>query len=270
MIFCNLKILSIKKIVQVIQEIVGLDLKNYIYVSLKIKMELFCDKFKIDSFDILINKITNDKSFLNNFLRFIYNGSFELFRDPSLWRFVKKEILEKHKSKLHYRVFFPSSYQGADLFSFLILRQELNLVQEIEVIYATPLEILDQAQNGYVFEKRIHELNLSNYKRVETNGLIDQYFIKELNILKPIPDLFKNTQYHNFNETEQVFNKKADVIFYRNRLLDFNKNLQQIVIENLFNSLKPGGLFILGVKERLKKTGLVVFEEKESIYKKEI
>ena len=267
---CSIKILDLKKLSHLLID--SIDLTDFTYINLKIKIEHFCEDSKLPSFDALIKLIRTDPITKESFLRFMLFDTFELFRDPSLWRFVKDELLKNIKNKSTYRVLFPSCYQASELVSFLILRDELNLTNNIQVIYTNPLDMFSAVQSSSVcYRKRNYELNLSNYKRIDGKDLSEAYFKIENKSFKPMSFLFENTKYYNYNEQKDVFSKKSDIIFYRNKLLNINPPLQKILTQNLISSLKTGGFFIIGIKEKLKADateGLSMFNDKENIYKR--
>ncbi len=268
----NLKIKDVKEIIEFVNEYYKYDLSNYTYVSIKIKMEQFLDKYKINSADDLIKKVRNNTDLKNEFIKYLLVDSFELFRDPALWRIVKEEILRNFSRDIVYKVWIPSCFEGAELLSFLILREELKMVDKIQVFYSTPFKELAEAKNGFVYEERKHGLNLSNFKRIDGHDLDDKYLNRVQNLMVPSSSLFKNTIRYEFDEVEQPFLKTVNLILYRNILLRYNKNKQVEVVENLIKSLKPRGFLILGVKESLvddaNRELFTIFNLKESIYKK--
>jgi chemotaxis protein methyltransferase CheR len=270
----NLKIKEVKDLIRFIADRFGVDFSQYAYVSFKIKLEQFFTKNKITDLDSFFEKFEFNENFRQGFYSYVFNYEFELFRDPALWRSVKEEILKKIKGEIQFRVCIPSCYQGAELLSFLILRDELGLQDKVHVIYTSNLKNLSKAIDGFDYEERKHALNLSNYKRIEGKELADSYFIQHGNKLLPNKKLFVNTSHLQYNELDEVMRKKSNLIIYRNRLLNFNRTLQVKVVNNLIDSLKPGGFLVLGVKERLvddaNRELFTIFNLKESIYKKKI
>jgi len=270
---CNFKIKEIRELSILINKHYKIDISDFTYVILKIKFEQFCNLNKISSATHLIEKIESSVSVFKELVVFLFANEFELFRDPALWRSLKQEVLNTFTRDIQYRVLIPSSFGGADLISFLILREELSLTDKIQVIYTSPIEILNKVKDGFLLEERKHNLNLSNYKRIDGDVLKDSFFKKELNMLYPVEHLFKNTVYAVFSEIQDGrFHKNVNLILYRNKLISYNRKLQIEVINNLINSLKTGGFLALGVKERLiddaNREKFIIFNKKESLYKK--
>lgn len=267
-----LKIKDIKDISAFLLEELKIDVSNYTYVSLKIKIEQFFEKYKIINTNLFFEKIKVNPSFKNEFISHLFINEIELFRDPATWRVIKEEVIDQIKNEFHFRAYFPSSLEGSDLLSFLILRDEYRLTDKIEVVYSSKLELINQAKNGFDFEERKHNLNKSNYKRVDGVELSDKYFLKQGNKLVPSNILFENTTGIVLDEIKEVYSKKSNIVIYRNRLLNFNKSLQISILNNLAQIIKPNGYLVLGVKEKLHDDSIkdifITFNENENIYKR--
>ncbi len=268
----NFKIKEVKELTRFMNDRFEVDFSEYAYVSFKIKLEQFFDEHKIPDLDSFFENIEFNDNFRKTFYTFIFTSDFELFRDPALWRVVKEDILKKLSSSVPFRVCLPSCYQGSELLSFLILRDELGLQDKVHVTYTSKLNNINKLSEGIDCEERKHALNLSNYKRIEGKELPNIYFTRQDHKLWPDKKLFVNTNYLRYNELNETMKKRFNLIIYRNRLLNFNRTLQVKVLNNLTNGLMPGGLLILGVKESLpdgaNKDLFTIFNLKESIYKK--
>lgn len=269
---CNLKIRDVKAISEYVKQLFNVDLSTHVFVSLKIKLDQFCSQQRIVDAQTLMDRLRNSQLLQKELICHIYLNEFELFRDPSMWRFMKENILKKINSTSMFKVWFPSSGEGAELISFLILRDELKLTSKIQVIYSTELKVLDKAKEGYTYNIRKHQLNQSNYKRIEGKELSESSFFKHLNKMSPNSDLFINTIYDNFNEVDSGFKKKVNMVVYRNKLLVMNNSAKCDVVKNLTQSIVPGGFLILGIKESftdaVNKDNFSIFSQQERVYKK--
>jgi chemotaxis protein methyltransferase CheR len=268
---CNLYIKDIKEISKLLGNFMGMDLSNLNNVIFKIKLQQFCKKRGLINCNILKDRIVNKEELRTELFSYLYSDGFELFRDPAFWRIFKEEIIKKANVSLPYRIFFPSCHRGAELVSFLILREEMGLVDKIQVYYSHQHKLLDRTKLGFSYDERKHQQNLSNYKRVNGEELPKKYLINRADKLIPRTDLFKNTILVNYKETDAVFNKKMNGIIYRNKLLNYSRNVQKEIINNFSQMIKNGGFLAIGIKEKLvgRANGelFTVFNEKEQIYK---
>ena len=269
---CNLYIKDIKAISKLLEDLWNIDLSHFTYVILKIKLEQFCDKYKIQNVKLLENRIETSPLIKEDLLIYLYSDGFELFRDPSFWRTLKEDILKNINTNLPFRVLFPACHQGAELLSFLMLRDVLGLTDKVSVMYSYHHQKLNQVKNGFNFDERKHQLNLSNYKRINGEELPEKYLRFESNKLIPSSDLFINTVAFHDLEIASDLNKSVNGVIYRNKLLNYKRNIQNEIISGLATKIKSGGFLALGIKEQILKDSnkelLTMINKKESIYKK--
>ncbi|MBN2669645.1 MAG: hypothetical protein JXR60_10500 [Bacteroidales bacterium] len=270
----DLKIKDVKDIIAFVDEHFHFDFSGFTYVSFKIKLEQYFQKFQISNLNNLFSRLESSVLAEQEFLTFVMNNEVELFRDPAFWRIIKEEVLKKNNLDIGYRVCIPSCYQGAELISFLIIRDVLGLTQQVNVIYTAQLDLLNLVNKGFEYDERKHNLNLSNFKRIDGLDLPEKYLERKNNRIFATSQLFENTTFQKFDETNELLLRKCHLIIYRNRLLNYNKQYQVKVMNNLIGSLKPAGYIALGVKEIMvddnNREQFQVINKKESIYKKRI
>jgi chemotaxis protein methyltransferase CheR len=140
-------------------------------------------------------------------------------------------------------------------------------------VYATDFNdlILDRAQKGVYPIDSVRNYTINYQKAGGLNSFSDYYAADYDTVIinSPLKDrvLFSA---HNL-ATDMVF-AEMNIIFCRNVLIYFNKELQNRVIKMFYESLCPGGFLCLGSKESLKFTDYAlkfeVVAEKEKIYRK--
>ncbi len=140
-------------------------------------------------------------------------------------------------------------------------------------MYATDFNdmIIDQAKKGVYPIESVRNYTLNYQKAGGLNSFSDYYSADcdTVIINSPLKDrvLFSA---HNL-ATDMVF-AEMNIIFCRNVLIYFNKELQNRVVKMFYESLCPGGFLCLGSKESLKFTDYAhkfeVVAEKEKIYRK--
>ncbi|NJK85065.1 MAG: hypothetical protein HC906_02930 [Bacteroidales bacterium] len=59
-----------------------------------------------------------------------------MFRDPSLWRWLREELLPQTVEKTigKYRIWFPNCVSGGELYTLTILLKEMGLMDKVEII----------------------------------------------------------------------------------------------------------------------------------------
>jgi chemotaxis protein methyltransferase CheR len=154
-----------------------------------------------------------------------------------------------------------------------ILLHEEGLNRRKIQVYATDFNdlILDRAQKGVYPIDSVRTYTINYQKAGGLNSFSDYYSADYDTVIinSPLKDRILFSA-HNL-ATDMVF-AEMNIIFCRNVLIYFNKELQNRVVKMFYESLCPGGFLCLGSKESLKFTDYAhkfeVVAEKEKIYRK--
>ncbi len=180
----------------------------------------------------------------------------EFFRDPWVWEEVKKiliKVIESKKPLRTLRLWSAGCSKGEEPYTISIILHELlgpKIRNYLITIYATDIdhEALEEASKGVY---RINSLrNVPPQLRMK-------YFEKVgpgLYMVKP-----EIKQYVKFRRHDLIRDPPLpfmDMVFCRNVLIYFSKELQNKVLLKLWRSLRVGGYLVLGASEYL--TGEVV------------
>jgi len=262
-----------RNIISAINDVYKIDFSEYALSSLKRRFEKALQLYSFPTADLLINKITSDAQFFENFLRDIAVETTEIFRDPSMWKELKEIILPRYKNEDELKIWIPEITTDDELYSLLIILYDTELLP-ISKIYATSVssKILDNAKRGHIDIKRM-EVNIANFKRLEGSSNINQYFIQEEKKAIFRQSLLENVRFlkHDIiNDPPPLLGFR--LVLFRNRMLYYNPQLQSKIIAKINNSIIPGGYFIIGINETIEgfttTEKLTVVNPSEKIYKK--
>jgi chemotaxis methyl-accepting protein methylase len=93
------------------------------------------------------------------------------------------------------------------------------------------------------------------YAEEEVRGvpseMLKEYFVRNGNNYEVIDDLAKRVRFRLENLLDKPGSKFYDAIVCRNVLIYFSRQMHEIVMENLFEALRPGGYLMLGRTEAL-------------------
>ncbi len=248
--------------------------KSYLKELKKYSQYNFCDysdnsinrrleKILIDynlSLAELLEKTKNDPSFVDNIVDAITVNTTELFRNPETWIYLFNKVYKQLKNKPVINIWHAGCSTGQEVFSSLILFNELDLLDKVNVV-ASDLnsKVIAKAQKGeysykinknYIkaFDDLFKKLNLSS------NTFEDYFEVnKEQDIIK-IKDFIRTKptfKRHDLVEEKIPFFQKFDVIFCRNVLIYFNGDLQLKIVRKFFDKLYDGGSLVLGTHEAL-------------------
>jgi len=226
----------------------------------------------ISSIDELIHRLENDQSFSDMFLKSILVDETEMFRDPEFWAEFKNTVLKKYRYATEIKVWLPDVNSGDELYSLLIILDQLNLNEKSNV-YASSMsglniDILKKAS----FDQKKMETNTANFERYEEGGDLNKYFTLKGNVSVFNLELMANVkvdQHHLISDdTPGIF----DIVIFRNKMLYYNPQLRIEALKKLTPSIRPGGYISIGIKELLDypswEDDYNILSESEKIYKK--
>lgn len=267
----DLSISELKKVTEVVKEKFAYDFSNYASSSFKRRILRILELKKI-SVQNLIELIDNDQITKDSFLNEITVNVTEMYRDPSFWKTLRTQIPEMLRNRDKIRIWHAGCSSGEEVYSMLILLQELNLLDRVEII-ASDIDtgILNRAREGKFLYKNM-ELHASNYQR--SGGLSDfsRYFKTDKDYSSFSKELLAGVSFREIDLVKAIPFTKCDLILCRNVLIYFNQVLQNNVLKLFADCTFMGGYLVIGSKESIAwcdvatKYSTINLEEK--IYKK--
>jgi len=178
----------------------------------------------------------------------------ELFRDPSMYRALREKAIPSFARLPHVRIWIAGCATGEEVYSLAIMLHEAGLLPRC-TLYATDVSeaALQEACRGIIHPAK-YDIYERNYAAAGGTGALDDYvetvgaerkfrsFLRD-SVVFSRHDLARDGVFHEF-----------DAISCRNVMIYFNAELKAKVNRKLFDSLKPGGYFILGGKESIRFT----------------
>jgi len=271
----ELGIVDTRNIINSINELFGVDFKDFALTSFKRRVEIFIDNNKLHDADGFVNKLKTDKSFFDKFLfEFAVKGT-EMFRDPALWRIIKENFMPAIKgSGTGFKILFAGNEFGEDLYSLLIFLREEGLLDKVR-IFATVYNdsISDYIKTGE-FDPKLIETNEANYNRA--NGIKDfsDYYKSEASKTLLDTSLIENVTFLKQNTIFDNYPKGVKFVFFRNQMIYYNQILSDKIMRVIYDSLVPGGHLFLGSKESLENLNrnkdFILVDKSENIYKRKL
>ena len=245
----ELGIVDTRNIIRTLDEQFKYDFKNYALTFFKRRLEYIITYHNLKDAEGLLKKLTADKQFLPELLRFLSVDCTEMFRDPSFWRVLKDEILPKAITNVGYKIWFPEVGSGEELYSLLIVLKTLNLTDKVR-IFATSISErqLENIQKGY-FLARKAEVNDANYKRVFSEGELKSYYKTAEEHAYWDTDLLKGVEFIHDKLIPEKGPKGVKLVLFRNQMIYFNQILQERYLKLLHHHLVASGYLIIGNNE---------------------
>lgn len=271
----ELGIVDTRNIIKTLHDVYDYDFKNYALTFFKRRVEKFIIKHNLKDADGFIGRIESDEAFFEVFLQEICVENTEMFRDPSLWRVLKEELFPKLiKDAGTFKIWFPEVSSGEELFSTAIVLKDLNLLKHVQLIASSISQLdIENTQKGLFDPKKI-EVNDANYKRIFNSGELSNFYTFEGDKSHWDTSLIDNTKFIKQNIIFDDYPKGIKLVLFRNQMIYYNQILQERYIKTIYNSLVPGGHFIIGNNEKIdywnSDKDFTLVNKEESIYKKKL
>ena len=266
-------IVDTRNVIKFIKEVFGYDFTDFAITTFRRRLDVVINNNKLRDADALIQKLQNDKPFFDQFLADISVDTTEMFRDPSLWRYLKDKVIpEIAKGPTKSKIWVAGWDSGEELYSLAIVLKEMGLLDQVQ-IYATAFSDtkLTRTKEGIIDPKQI-EVNEANYERYNGASSYANYYSLKNGI--PVIDhsLIENVTFIKQNSIFDNSPSGIRLILLRNQMIYYNQIMCDRVIKIMANSLVPGGYCIIGIRESLESLGLsapfTLFDDMEKVYKK--
>lgn len=267
----ELGIVDTRNIIKAIHEKHGYDFSDYALTSFKRRLERLIETQGLKNAEFLIEKIEKDNQFIETFLHEINVGATEMFRDPALWRVLKEEVLVKLSRQYEKpTVWIPNCVSGDELFSLLIILKELNMLEKFDITASVICQkTMDKIHSG-IFDERKIQLSEDNFKRIETEAeLSDYYSYEKIGCVRDI-SLIKNVNFIKQNIIFDELPSNCNLVLYRNSMIFYNQTLHDKMVKRIYEAVSSSGFLVIGIKEIIPGyfKGFSLINESERIYKK--
>lgn len=244
--------LEISLLLEAIYRKYGYDFRNYASAHTKRRLQhrLMLDDLR--NYSEMQHRVIHDEVFFNKLLLDLSINVTEMFRDPWVYAKVRELVLPHLQTYPFIKVWHAGCSAGQEVYSMGILLEEEGLKDRAQ-IYATDFNelILEKAKAGIYPMDVVREYTANYQKAGGKHSFSDYYTANYENVVikQSLKDkvLFSS---HNL-VTDGVFGE-MNLIFCRNVLIYFDRELQNRVFDLFYESLSPGGFLCLGSKESLK------------------
>lgn len=271
----ELGIVDTRNIIKSIKETYNFNFKNYALTFFKRRVEYIIEKYSLKNADTFIKKIQSDPEFFDIFLKEICIETTELFRDPSLWRYLMDEFFPKILSKAQqYKIWFPEVNSGEELYSLLIILDQLKMLDKVQIMVSSISQLhLDKIKEGY-FDISKLEVNEANFKRIFRDTELKDYYSVKNEHAYLNASLLSGIKFTKQNTIFEDYPKGIKLILFRNQMLYFNQILEERLLKSFYQCLIPGGHLIIGANEKIdywnSEKDYILVSKNDNIYKKKL
>ncbi len=264
--------LEIQLLLEAIYRKYGYDFREYSIAHTRRRLEYRRAIEGMKNYSEMQHKVIHEAKFFEQLLLDLSINVTEMFRDPWFYKKVRELVIPHLQTYPFVKIWHAGCSAGQEVYSMGILLQE-ELMKERAQIYATDFNesILERAKQG-IYPMDLVRQYTANYQASNGTASFSDYYTADYDnvIMKnSLKDKVLFTP-HNL-ATDGVFGE-MHVIFCRNVLIYFNRELQNRVFNLFYDSLIPGGFLCLGSKESLRFSPVAdkfeLISEREKIYRK--
>jgi len=250
----------------------GYDFRSYSRASLERRIRHFLSSSDCASVGELIPRLLRDTEFFSRLIRNFSIPVTEMFRDPPVYRAVRERVMPLLRTWPHIKIWHAGCATGEEVYSLAIVLKEEGLYDRA-TIYATDFneEVLERAREGIYEIGKLQEAT-RNYQQAGGKRSLAEYYHAAYNAVVMDAALRERIVFSGHNlATDGVFGE-MHLVFCRNVLIYFNRELQGRALGLFTESQVHGGFLCLGTKEDIQFTEVrnryEALDPKAKIYKK--
>jgi len=229
----------------------GYDFRSYARASVERRVRLFLSKKGPERIADLISPCLHDPSFFSELAQHFSIAVTEMFRDPQVYACVRKQVAPLLSSYPFVKVWLAGCATGEEAYSLAIVLAEEGVLEKT-TLFGTDFNdhLLDQARRG-IFPMEAMRAATENYDRSGGTRSFSEYYHASYDNAAIDSALKKQINFANHNLTVDTAFSEMHLVFCRNVLIYFNKELQERALRLFCDSLVRGGFLVLGTKEDL-------------------
>jgi len=268
----EIEAIEIELLLEAIYQRYGYNFRSYARASIQRRTRQFLANSGCPSLSDLTAKVLRDEHSFSGLAQYLSITVTEMFRDPFVYRAIREQAVPLLRTWPHFKVWHAGCATGEEAYSLAILLEEEGLFKRA-TIYATDFNdsSLAKAREGIYPLDQVKAATKS-YQESGGKASFSEYYHADYGAAAMDGSLKKRITFANHNlATDNSFGE-MHLVFCRNVLIYFNRDLQNRALKLFTESLVHGGFLCLGTKEALQFTDVYgdyePVDEKAKIYKK--
>jgi len=240
----------------------GFDFRSYAYASIRRRLWKRTEAEGLSSISELQALVLHDAAAMERLLLDLSVSVTAMFRDPGFYQVFREDVVPLLRTYPFIRIWHAGCSTGEEVYSTAIVLEEEGLLERTR-IYATDINaaVLQQARAGIFPLNRMQEYT-ENYIRAGGKRSFSEYYTAKYDGALFSPSLTRNNVFSQHNLVTDRSFAEFTIIFCRNVLIYFDRDLQDRVHTLFYDSLVMLGILALGSKESLR------FSQYEPCYEK--
>jgi chemotaxis protein methyltransferase CheR len=224
----------------------GVDFTCYEPKSLRRRIIRLMNRMELNSIHELWIKFLRDPEFKQVFMNEVSVGMTSMFRDPILWKKLRRRINTEFTGGRSLSVWHAGCSTGEEVYSLAILLKELEMIDRSKAL-ATDFnnDAIEEARKGVYHKLKMIE-NETNYREFNPLDNFSQYFTTDGKYDSMDSSLTKHASFRHHNLITDPYPEGFDIIFCRNVMIYFDTDAKKKLLNRFYNSLNANGYFIIG------------------------
>lgn len=254
MTHAQLEQIEITLLLEAIYRRYGYDFRSYTQASIGRQVRQFRLSSGCSTISEMIPKALHDEIFFSRLVRSFSVPVTELFRDPFVYKTVREKVVPVLRNWPHIKVWHAGCASGEEVYSLAILLKEEGLYERA-TLYATDFneEVLERARTGIYDISKLREAT-RNYQQAGGQGSLSEYYHAGYDAAVMDAALRERMVFASHNLASDSVFGEMHLVFCRNVLIYFNRELQNRALGLFTESLVDGGFLCLGTKEDIQFT----------------
>jgi chemotaxis protein methyltransferase CheR len=230
----------------------GFDFRSYAYASIRRRLWKRVEAEKLANLSELQARVLHDQDSMERLLLDLSVNVTAMFRDPLFYVAFRTTVIPLMRTYPFIRIWHAGCSTGEEVYSVAIMLEEAGLYDRAR-IYATDINdvVLQQAKSGIFPLDRMQEYT-DNYIKAGGTRSFSEYYTAKYDGALFDQRLVRNVVFAQHNLVTDRSFSEFNVIFCRNVLIYFDKDLQNEVHALFYDSLVRLGVLCLGSKESLR------------------
>jgi chemotaxis protein methyltransferase CheR len=248
----ELERLEIELLLEGVHRHYGFDFRSYAYSSIRRRLWKRVEGEGARSISELQALVLHQPEVMERLLLDLSVNVTAMYRDPHFYKLFRTTVIPMLRTYPFIRLWHAGCSTGEEVYSMAILLEEEGLYDRAR-IYATDINdnVLHQAKTGIFPLDRMQEYT-ENYLRAGGTRSFSEYYTARYDHALFSPSLTRNVVFSQHNLVTDRSFAEFNVIFCRNVLIYFDKQLQNQVHRLFYDSLAMFGILALGSKENLR------------------
>jgi chemotaxis protein methyltransferase CheR len=248
----DLERIEIELLLEAVFRHYGFDFRSYAYASIRRRLWKRIEAEELSSVSELQARVLHDPEAMERLLLDLSVSVTAMFRDPGFYVTFRNDVVPLLRTYPFIRIWHAGCSTGEEVYSMAILLEEEGLLERSR-IYATDINdaVLQQARAGIFPLNRMQEYT-ENYIRAGGRRSFSEYYTAKYDGALFSPALTRNVVFSQHNLVTDRSFSEFNVIFCRNVLIYFDRELQNRVHSLFYDSLVMFGILALGSKESLR------------------